>query len=526
MSSSSSATPEPQFDLTRTEMPLYGDKGNGSFSAKMDPLRSFLRPRVCCSRLWHFLVHWLSSRPWILFVSGAPALLVAMLGGVVAGMHHLDRHRIPLRYEHQLAEAMRAEDWQRSSILIDRLLSLRPEHPQYLFQRAIVHHHRGNVGLANLLIADLAPEDHAGLPAAHFEVARRAIGAGDFERAEKHLRHAIVKAPGDPTLHGELGKVLLARGNREDALVHFERALQIDPRLGLTVGQLYSRAGLPVLAQTVWQNTATHFAKSFIKSGDRMDLLQQVQALVFADNFAAGEKALLNAAARLGKEEIRQPLASLYTAKAARHGEREQWSEQWEALSRALTVRPQHEAALVAVAKLMRTERPESIAARQRIRDLLGAGGAPAAVHLVIGTMDAQQGQWRSARLHLEQARERDPRMPIALNNLAWVMFQEEPEQAEDALRLINEAERLAPNTAAILDTRAAIRLQMGDAIGAIRDLEDALRLAPQRVTYMRRLGEAYAAAGDPESAKAILRRIEQAGGATRPGGDAAATNG
>lgn len=98
-----------------------------------------------------------------------------------------------------------------------------------------------------------------------------------------------------------------------------------------------------------------------------------------------------------------------------------------------------------------------------------------------------------------------------ALNNLAWQLaFQDD--QGAEALRLIDRAiENFGP-LPALLDTRAVIRLRLGEHEPALRDLRDALAAQPDQPLLHFHLAWAQQTAGNPEDARQALRRARELG--------------
>ena len=81
-----------------------------------------------------------------------------------------------------------------------------------------------------------------------------------------------------------------------------------------------------------------------------------------------------------------------------------------------------------------------------------------------------------------------------------------------EALEAFEQAAKLAPDNADIVTRLAAMRLGMGDATGAARDLESSLELSPRKVDSSEALVVAALAAGDIERASAALERAKQSG--------------
>ena len=81
------------------------------------------------------------------------------------------------------------------------------------------------------------------------------------------------------------------------------------------------------------------------------------------------------------------------------------------------------------VAQLTKEHRADSEKARDLLDPILAEGKAPELVHMVLGSISAQQGDLPLAKMHLEQTCRLNPRGAVALNNLAWVVSrQDEPD--------------------------------------------------------------------------------------------------
>ena len=84
--------------------------------------------------------------------------------------------------------------------------------------------------------------------------------------------------------------------------------------------------------------------------------------------------------------------------------------------------------------------------------------------------------------------------------------------QRQKALDTYEQAVKLAPDNPDIVTRLAAIKLGMGDAAGAARDLETSLALAPRKVDANEALIVAALSAGDVERAASALATVKQAG--------------
>jgi tetratricopeptide (TPR) repeat protein len=63
---------------------------------------------------------------------------------------------------------------------------------------------------------------------------------GDYERAERHFRHAAEEDPSLAHAHKNLGDLAYRRGEHDEAAEHYRRAAQLAPSLG---DDLYTKLG-------------------------------------------------------------------------------------------------------------------------------------------------------------------------------------------------------------------------------------------------------------------------------------------
>lgn len=109
---------------------------------------------------------------------------------------------------------------------------------------------------------------------------------------------------------------------------------------------------------------------------------------------------------------------------------------------------------------------------------------------LLIEAMQLQgEGKRREAIARYEQLLQRDADNVVAMNNLALLYGPDD----KRALPMAQKAARLAPQSAAVLDTYGWLLLKSGDAKGAVEILEKAAELAPEIKEIATHLDEARA---------------------------------
>lgn len=123
------------------------------------------------------------------------------------------------------------------------------------------------------------------------------------------------------------------------------------------------------------------------------------------------------------------------------------------------------------------------------------------AMPLLIASADLQswRGNLEEAEALYRDALRRDSQNPVALNNLALLLALGR-DRGQDALELVQRAIEASGGNSALLDTRGVIRLSLGDARGAARDIQRAIE---DRATAERYFHLAQAALGLGETAAA-----------------------
>jgi tetratricopeptide (TPR) repeat protein len=131
--------------------------------------------------------------------------------------------------------------------------------------------------------------------------------------------------------------------------------------------------------------------------------------------------------------------------------------------------------------------------------------------HLAHGMLLEPRGRIEDAKGHYEAALKLDPKQPIALNNIAYLIA-DKLKSPSEALPYAQQAARLDPTNADVLDTLGYILYlngRVGEAQGALLRAKEIDR-ANQAVYY--HLGLVYQKKGDAEEAKEWLLKAKEIG--------------
>jgi tetratricopeptide (TPR) repeat protein len=145
-----------------------------------------------------------------------------------------------------------------------------------------------------------------------------------------------------------------------------------------------------------------------------------------------------------------------------------------------------------------------------RVQQVIAGNPKAPLLLLALAELQELQGRYAEAEASYRRILVQDGSNVLVLNNLAWLASLHSGNGPE-GLELINRALELAGPVPALLDTRAAIYLVMGQANPAIQDLEEALAEAPTAAEYFH-LAQAYYLSKNRNAAANALRRANASG--------------
>ncbi len=124
---------------------------------------------------------------------------------------------------------------------------------------------------------------------------------------------------------------------------------------------------------------------------------------------------------------------------------------------------------------------------------------------LALAASYAQEGQINKAIIQYQQVLAKDEKSVVALNDLAWFLRDKHPAKA---LEYAGRAKKLAPESAIVMKTLAAVLLKNGDIERAQRNIERALTKQPNNREFRYHSAMIDAASGDKVSAIKTLQSI------------------
>ena len=122
-----------------------------------------------------------------------------------------------------------------------------------------------------------------------------------------------------------------------------------------------------------------------------------------------------------------------------------------------------------------------------------------------LGQLYLSDQDYGNATASFERLLELSPDSILALNNLAWLVRDTNP---DGALAYARKAHELAPQNPVVLDTYGSLLAANGEFDSAAAMLSDAVRLQPDNMGYKLRYGEVLLRVGDGQEGITMLEKV------------------
>ncbi len=324
------------------------------------------------------------------------------------------------------------------------------------------------------------------------EYIRFLISQKEFNEAELWLNPLEKQSPGDLAVAALAAEVLFVRERYQELLTSIDKFVKA-----------------PVSPEGTRQPRARNAAMLLEGFAGRLQQSAASDESSAAKDWAEKFLARANELYRVNTEERPEELL----AQAAFYGRQGRFEESLEILERvANTARPEEIAAVVAT---LPTSPSASAAHFARAEKILVAAleqhNRPTGLLIVLANQKSWQGEYDDAERYYREVLKIDNDDPSALNNLALLLALR-GQGGQEPLKLIEKALKLAGPNPTLLDSRAAIKLSLGDAKGAGNDLTGLLRGPQANATYYfhKALVDSYL--NENEQAQQSLSRAKELG--------------
>jgi protein O-mannosyl-transferase len=329
-----------------------------------------------------------------------------------------------------------------------------------------------------LWTATVARNPAAGI--AHNNLGTLLLAEGQVDEAIEHFRKAAALQPKAADVHSNLGAALLRQGRIEDAIACLRQAVAIQPDLAMA----HNNLGNALTQRGRIDEAIAHLQKAVeLQPALASARCNLAGALLQAGRGDEAESELLRAVVLdPGLADARLSLGNGLLAKG-------QVNEAVAQFEKAADLQPGNAATHYSLANaLVQARRPEEAIAH--FQKALALQPVSAATQNGLGNAFMQKGQLDEALAAYQRALSIEPRFAEAHLNLANLLVQRN--QADEAIAHFQQALELQPNLAAAQNNLANALLGKGRVDEAITHFEEALKLQPDLAEAHNNLANAF----------------------------------
>jgi putative PEP-CTERM system TPR-repeat lipoprotein len=408
----------------------------------------------------------------------------------------------------------------------NRAVQLEPRNAVSLYGRASVLTMMEKYADANKDLNIILAGDPKNI-AAYLKLAEVAAHQGQDQAVRSFLSKASQQVPGDAAPRVALIRYLSARKDMKGALAAANDLVRMQPKnlqaLAL-LGQTQGAAGQKSEAVQTFKKVVSLAPKgpapqillgnALEAAGDRAGALAAVKAAVASDSNSADVlTALINLQFDQGDAE-----GAVATARNFRSANP---SNTADVILGDTLVKAKHADQATAVYQQSFAAKPNGTVLMRIVRLNLAAGDTnsalealskwlasnptDSAVRTEYATLLMGQGSNVKAASQYQLILQREPNNVLSLNNLGWLKQKDDPKQA---ISLVSQAAKLAPDSPEVLDTLGWLTFQQKHAADSVPILKRAHDLRPTNGSVTYHLAVAMDGAGEHDAARGLLKSL------------------
>jgi cellulose synthase operon protein C len=314
------------------------------------------------------------------------------------------------------------------------------------------------------------------------------LRASDIKQALATAQEAAAAAPDNPSIVQALGRTQQMAGEFNQALSTYANLARLQPQ---------RPEPFMMMAETHLAAGDMRQAQDSLKKAleIRQDWLPALQAQVVVHMRAKEHEPALEIARRLRQKNPKETAS--YEMEAAVLSEMHRWADAADLLQQAYTNKPSAAVLVKLHGALVQGGKKDR--ARTLSSEWVAKNPKDIAFRMYLAERAAGDKDLAGAIRLYKEALVVQPKNAVLLNNLAWAL-----EQVKDpkALAYAEEANTLAPNVPAIMDTLGWMLVQHGDTKRGVELLEKASKSAPQVLDIRYNFARALMQAGRKAEAK------------------------
>ena len=416
---------------------------------------------------------------------------------------------------------------------LNKLISLAPENDEYRFELATLIASRGDKSKAVSILEGIAPIDAAGYPQAHFELAKFYLESktangikdpGNLDIALKHIDHVLSRDEKNVAANLLKAKIFVTMQRNESAYQVFDGLLSENPNFFPQMVELNKRLGRQERDRQVFERALASFENLAAMEENQTNDSRWVAieggiaaALQKLDRYEDAESRLNELIEVYSADPKGEPrrvylerlLSGIYVAWANEVADPQTSYDSLSAdaseklldlLTKAYRNNPDNVLTLQSIARLSQSSNAEIADKAKAVYDATADPNAPSQVLNQLGNHALLDEDFAEAIQYYERAREKMPRDPAVLNNLAYAYAVAEGAEgdAARALKLVDEAIRNLPKNISnvemskFLHTKATVLEKQDRLAEAIEIYEESLKARPNDADTLRSLIGCY----------------------------------
>ena len=422
---------------------------------------------------------------------------------------------------------------------LKRLIATNPEKLEYQFRLAKSLLLQDQREQADAILRKIAPVDKPGFAEAHLHVGRELLnqpGVTAIELRENedlslvHLDHCLSLEPENKEANTVKAGLLLKNGNLVEAYRIYESLFVEAPEFYKQLTSINKRQDQAEKNPSIFAIAAKKLRQQTKDNADDISAWvagwqHYLNCLIQLQDFKTAESELTNEIKQqqtelANRKFIEKLLARVYTnwamSEGGREGDQTQQSEQLRLLSKSMEYDNRDAETLRWLAFLGTSPHEEISTQAIKIYDAKNDPNAPGVVCSEIGAFALAKKDHIGAIEYFEKARQKAPRDPAVLNNLAFAYLQAKKTNPERALLLVDQAlsfitadgdQQQAQYQSNFLHTRDMALQQLGR--NADAKIGFVMQDRPDKEKILRALLAIYEGR-DPQRAEEIRKRLSK----------------
>jgi putative PEP-CTERM system TPR-repeat lipoprotein len=314
------------------------------------------------------------------------------------------------------------------------------------------------------------------------------------EKAVSAAQEARLAIPDDPEIMDAVVMAQLAAGQPNEAITTFSKLASLRPQAPqpqLRLAGIYLRQKQNELALGALR-------KALVL---KPDLVEAQSGMVALTTLMGRQREAIGIAKDVQRQRPKEAVG--YMLEADVYGSQKKWSEAANALRQGISTT--HAPNLVVALATVLQQDGKTAEADKTLADWVRTNPKDILVRTAMAEKSLGMKQYALAAKQYQEILTLQPRNPMVLNNLAWIGGQTKDPKA---IEYAEQANTMAPNTPAILDTLGMLLMAKGDSQRGLSLLRQAITLAPDAHAIRLNLAKSLAQAGQKDAAKKELEPL------------------